>query len=402
MCKIAMCVPTCNHPMVIEDILNKSIEDYNKLNIDIYYFDSSKDEETKKVIDRFVNKGYENLYYKKCSLEESLYDKLKKIMEDNILDKEYDYIWPVKDRSYCPKATLEKIITIINKCYDVIFLGVVNTGENKIYLDKKEFYREWGWLCTSLDVLIFKKTFLNINHEKSRLFGKKYNQSWYTYVIPFFLLEEVKDTRICALCDSETQIYNSPLGKSTWEKNVFQIWKDDWIQSNDNLPSCYDEYKDEVIKYAASLPWILGGISRLTELHQKGILTEENYDTVIENWERVSDIPRETVKEIAYGIYDKFHDVSSINVHSEITSLLIQLIRLLRTGKMKKEQIPFDNISKCIQSEILSANRYSEELLNSVIGSVTDVLNFARSENSSTDDVVRYMQMMINFIELSK
>ena len=107
-------------------------------------------------------------------------------------------------------------------------------------------------------------------------------------------------------------------------------------------------------------------------------------------------------KEIAYGIYDKFHDVSSLNVHSEITSLLIQLIKLLRTGKMKKEQIPFDNIAKCIQGEILSTRKCSEELINSIIGSITDVLNFAKSEASNIDDVILYMQIIINFIELTK
>lgn len=218
----------------------------------------------------------------------------------------------------------------------------------------------------------------------------------------FDRLAELEDVNISVLSDAETQIYNSPLGKSGWENGIFDIWKDDFVQENDNLPSCYDEFKDHVIKYTASLPWILGGIPRLMELHQKGILTEERYDDIIKNWERVSDIPKETVREIASGCYDMFHDVSRINVHSEITNLLIQLIRLLRTNKMNKEEIPFDNIYKCIQSEIFATNKYSQELINSVMGSVTDVLNYASDESSSMKEVACCMQIIVNFIELTK
>lgn len=407
MCQIAVCIPTYNHSEIINDVLKDCVDDYEQYGIDIYYFDSSEDNKTFEIVKKYQDKGYNNLFYNKIPVSYLPHKKILSFFKGEGLQKEYDYIWPVKDRSFCPDSTLKKINDEIRKKRDVIFLGVINNGHmiNREYHDSKKFYKEWGWLSTSLDVVIYnKKTILNYldNPQYEELCQQRYYGPWCSYVTLFHKLTELENANICVLCDSETQIYNSPLGKSTWEKNVFEIWKDDWIQANDNLPSCYDEYKDDVIKYTASLPWILGGIPRLMELHQKGILTEESYDTVIENWERVSDIPRETVKEIAYGIYDKFHDVSSLNVHSEITSLLIQLIKLLRTGKMKKEQIPFDNIAKCIQGEILSTRKCSEELINSIIGSITDVLNFAKSEASNIDDVILYMQIIINFIELTK
>ena len=333
-------------------------------------------------------------------------DALKKIIEEEALEKEYEYIWPMKDRAYCPKITLEKVLSVTDEGHDVIFLGVVNNGinnKNKVYYEPKEFYHEWGWLATSLDVTIFKKTFLDIDINKSKTFNKDYNQSWYTFVVLFFLLAQIENGNIYLLCDSETIIYNSMLGKSTWEENVFKIWKDDWIQANDNLPSCYDEYKNRVIKSATSLPWILGGIPRLLELHQKGILTREKIDIVIKNWERVSEIPCEIVKEIACGTYDMFHDMTSIkNMQNEIAILLVQMTKLLKSGKMKKEHMPYIDIKKCVENEIMSKNKYSVEVKNNVVGSINDVIDFAKKESTTKDELIKILQILTNFILLSQ
>ena len=56
-------MPTCGHPNVIEDVLQHCAEVYQRYALDVYFYDSSKDEETKKVIESYQEKGYDNLYY---------------------------------------------------------------------------------------------------------------------------------------------------------------------------------------------------------------------------------------------------------------------------------------------------------------------------------------------------
>ena len=59
--------------------------------------------------------------------------------------------------------------------------------------------------------------------------------------------------------------------------------------------------KDEVIKKTASMSWLLGNREWLVCLHEKGILTPEYFEEIKGFWERVSDIPLEDLRRIAYG-----------------------------------------------------------------------------------------------------
>ena len=43
---IAYCIPTYNHPQVMEDVLGKCLPLYQKYKIDVYVYDSSTDNKT--------------------------------------------------------------------------------------------------------------------------------------------------------------------------------------------------------------------------------------------------------------------------------------------------------------------------------------------------------------------
>lgn len=160
MCKIAVCIPTYNHPKVVEDVLSKCIDDYTKCQIDMYYYDSSDNDETKEIVEKYQNTGYKNIFYVKIPSDIGGNQKMLIIFGEEGLKKEYEYIWLVKDRSFCPFITLNKILDEAKKGHDVIFLGCVNNGhmeENKIYKKPAEFYQKWGWLATSWDTVIYKR-----------------------------------------------------------------------------------------------------------------------------------------------------------------------------------------------------------------------------------------------------
>ena len=47
---LAICVPTYQRSDIIDKFLNDGVNNFNEFNIDVYIFDSSIDENTKKVV----------------------------------------------------------------------------------------------------------------------------------------------------------------------------------------------------------------------------------------------------------------------------------------------------------------------------------------------------------------
>ena len=408
--KIAACIPTYRHSEVIKDVLQKSIKNYYDCGIDIYYFDSSEDDETEKVVSSYREQGFDNLYYEKLSSE---YDPAKKIelifrggIDGNL--KKYDYIWPVKDRSYCPKETLLEIVNQIEEQSDIMVLGGLTEISRHLLYDKADkFYKDWGWIVTSLDITIYKQSSMlkDCNMELDELSGLEYMKSWIQYVFLFRKLEKLDKKRIIVLCDN-IWVYNSDLGESSWlnSDKVWKVAKDYWIEANENLPDCYNEYKNTVIKQFTMLPWILGGRTRLMELHQKGILTPESYESVLVNWNKVSDIPIMTVYEIAHGMYDPAHDLGAADCMKgdKTIDILIKITEMIKKGKISKEQIPFDDIEMCINADLIEKERYPADVLNLISGSVNDIKAYIMRDGTDREGVCHAMQLLVDFTLLAK
>lgn len=409
--KLAVCIPTYRHPQVVEDVLESSIQDYYDCGIDIYYYDSSENDETEKVVLRYKEQGFDNLYYVKAAPEYGYGEKIELIFRGGIDGnlKKYDYIWPVKDRSYCPKETLLEIIKQMEEWADVIFLGVLRKESGNILYDKADdFYRDWAWLATSLDVTIYKQSSMldDCNVELEELCGFEYMKNWIQYAFLFHKLTKLDKKKIMVLCGN-TRIFNSGLGESSWPNTdkVFKAAKDYWIEANENLPDCYNEYKNDVIKRFAMLPFILGGRARLMELHQRGVLTPESYESVSVNWNKVSDVPIETLYEIAYGLYDPSHDLGAadcIEGGDKTIDILVKIAEMIKNGKMSKEQIPLDDIVECILTDLIDKKRYPKDVLNLISGSVNDIGTYIMRDGTDREDICRAMQLLVNFMLLAQ
>lgn len=407
MCKIAVGVITYNHPEIVLEVLQNCIQDYFECGIDIYYFDSSDNDETKKIVDAFVQKGYENLYYLHYPSTTRSNIKLQDILSGRHFEKQYDYIWPIKDRSYCMKETLEEILRAAEEKPDILFLGVFSLGEqgaltSGTYHCGAEFYRDWAWLATSLDVAIYRcDTILEDFQERIReeKYKMEYTLPFMVYTYLFCKIAVMQDVNIRLLRGKKIKIINSPLGQSGWQKHTFQLWKDFWIKVNDELPDCYNEYKADTIKKTVSLPWILGSTNRLMELNKAGLLTVENVEMVLQDWNRISDIPADTVRAIALGSYDCFHDLQSLrNIKSDIMEILIELAQIVEKNDVCREQIPLEDISNCIFKELVEKRVYSQEQLNIIMGSVLDIGSIIINEKAEKKDVRNGVQMLISIL----
>lgn len=314
---IAYCIPTCNHPKVVRDVLRNNSNICRQYNIDIYIYDSSTNEQTYDVIKQFTDQGLDNVYYVRIDSAIGIDEKLLMIFRGFGLKKKYRYLWPVKDRVIVFESLLEVLIKEIAYGYDAIFLDCGEQSENEqntkqIYHRAEEFYRDEGWIATSMNATVFHYDSLlkNINWDqfKERYFFDNENQFDH-FTVLFHSLGMKKNVAVLVLRGENIQFRESGLGKSSWMKSTFKIWGKLWLQVNKALPDCYDPYKDGVIRQAASLPWILGSLDILIILREEGILTSEIYEQMKSVWQYVSVVPQETFRRLAYSKPDEINRI---------------------------------------------------------------------------------------------
>lgn len=307
--KMVVCMPTCGHPQVIEDVLQHCAEIYKRYALDVYFYDSSKDEETRKVIEKYQAEGFDNLYYIAVDPEMPPVDKFERIFMLDKIEKEYKYMWYLRDRCWCEEKTLKLMYRAVSEEHDLIFLDVGHpecTEEMSICNDANAFYHRCGDYATSIDTSIYNIKNMLLNERYLEEFRKKYDgiyrQSFFHFLIIFDRLAKKRKAEICLLAGKSVTVYHSCLGHSGWGDARIEIWGKRWLEANRALPECYSK-KEEIIKKTTSLPWIFGDIAGLIDLHRKGILSPIYYEEIKSYWEYVSDIPLLVLKKIAYDEY---------------------------------------------------------------------------------------------------
>lgn len=302
--RIAVCVLTHMHPDTVEDVLSHAADVYDDAGIDIYYLDSSTDDKTQKIVEKYAKKHH-NLYFAKYQLCSDGKTKYQMWAERTFFKEKYDYIWPVKDRSYCLKETLEAVLFQARKRRDIIMIGSILTERHdlrsKLFTKPTEFYETWGFMTTSIDTILYRAdTFL-----KSLLTTKMWKNKelfdvtgFVHFAYLFSHLANMECPHIKVIKERGMMLLNSKSSQSGWMDQILYIWGTAWVNANDILPDCYNKYKDKVIKVTASLPWLLGNKDRLTELYRQGLISREKFEEVRNIWSRVSFVPIEEVDEI--------------------------------------------------------------------------------------------------------
>ena len=305
--KMVVCMPTCGHPNVIEDVLQHCAEVYKRYALDVYFYDSSKDEETKKVIESYQTKGYDNLYYIAVNSELSVIDKFEDIYLLKGIQKKYKYMWYLRERCWCEEKTLKLMHKAVHEEHDLVFMDVghpESTVELSICNDANEFYHRCGDYATSMDTVIYNIDRMlgdNFNVENfHQKYDFEYRATFLFFLFVFEQLSKIEKPDICLLAGNNVAIHHSTLGHSSWGDRRLEVWGKCWIGANQELPECYDG-REEIIKRTASFPWILGDIQGLIDLQRKGVLTPEYFKKIKGYWEQVSDIPLDVLQKIAYG-----------------------------------------------------------------------------------------------------
>lgn len=404
--KMVVCIPTYEHPEVVEDVLAHCAETYKRYGLDVYYYDSSKDDATANIIAKYREQGYENLHYVRVDPKRPPVEKFEHIFMLDGITSQYEYMWYLRDRCWCEENTLSLMYESMEQKHDLIFMDVGHpdcTQKITICRDQNVFYHRCGDYATSMDTAIYNidsllKENFDINSFREKYHGD-YRQSFFHFLLIYEQLAKKEEPNICLLAGDSVEIWHSRKGHSGWGDNRLLTWGKRWIQANEKLPECYKN-KDEVIKRTASLPWILGNASILVELKEKEILTPEKYEEIKGYWERVSTVPLEVVRMIAYGTYQEyFMPLQLMSKNSELLNIYLQTYKAILNGELSLDRVPFAEMRNTIKSKLAGKNMETVNI-NIIKTTLENLQNQIEKDSRDITDILTQLQVYISLLLL--
>ena len=310
---VACCLLTHNHPDILKEILDKCLHIYLEYGVDICIYDDSDDFSTKEIVADYISDGASNLYY--VDLHDGMNGdhKLYLLLQGYGLPKDYDYIWPCKDRICFDASYLDRLCASIDEGHDVIIGYNENTRWDvgikvlqNFYTDPVEFYRLYAAASTDWECLIRRRETMLAPIEWEK-YEKKYGvgaECNFNQTISLFVrLSEMEacSIKICRYFYEERFI--SQKDQSSWRNIMFQLWIDRWVSVNYSLPSIYDRYKAEAIKAETNLTALFGSVENFIHYKEAGLFNIEVFKRYRDIWEYITEIPPEYLLMIANGDY---------------------------------------------------------------------------------------------------
>ena len=311
---VACCFLTHDHTDALKEILDKCLKTYADHNIDICIYDDSTNDDTSSLIAEYTEKGADNLFYVDAHDATGGNHKYLLVLQGYGLPKDYDYIWPCKDRVCFGEEFISRLRDAINEGHDVVQGAFEyarwDVGENltqSVYTDPAEFYRLYDVMTTNWECLIRKKaTMLDpIDWGKYTSEYKLGPMNEFNQTLSLFFRLAEMDSCSIRICRYTDERFISSKASSNWKSEIFELWVDKWIGANFSLPSIYDSYKMEAIKGQTNLTELFGSVERMISLHIDGVFTKEIFEKYKSIWGYMTEIPLSSLEMIANGEIEK-------------------------------------------------------------------------------------------------
>lgn len=245
---LCLCITTYKRWEVIKDFLERCASDYLDAGIDIYIFDSSDDNETKHVLNKWENENKDRVYYIRMPSELHANMKVYKIWQFYGMAKQYDFIWMSGDALQLSKHAIETIIENLKSDYDMIELDVFDRREigYRLYTQPNELFIENAWKMTLFGTVILNtQTFLS--DVDWNYYETKYSQPRlinYSHVSFYFnRAAELKDFQCIRLPLFKETTGSKYKKESGWKRDTFSVICEGWVTTIKELPSVYSNKK---------------------------------------------------------------------------------------------------------------------------------------------------------------
>lgn len=291
--KCAICIPTYNRSEVVDELLVRCLKTCLEFQYDLWIFDSSDNNETRRVVDLY-RKDYSVLNYQRMDSNMHSGEKVYSIFEWASLKSEYDYLWIIGDSFCWNKNVMHDVRGWIENDFDLLVVDDLDPDRLgvRVYDDANALFRECAWRMT-----LFGATVLNVNRllndvnweqvRKMYLVPETINHS---HVLLYFtrILELSNFKALHIGVSKESKIGTTHKKKNGWWDNVFYIWMDCWKTSISKLPEQYIS-KNQVIQ-SHGIKSGLFTLDGFLKLRRLGVLTREIYLKYKKEWQEFTNV----------------------------------------------------------------------------------------------------------------
>lgn len=239
--RLAIAIPTYNRHLVLKENLELMLSEIMEFEVPVYISDDSSDDLTDCMV-RELLEVYPNFHYRK---NEPRLGHDKNCMSTLKMAEE-EYIWYLGDSQIIMSGGIKRVLeAIADKSPDFISVNSLHRCINlptMDYSDANSFFTDLAWHATLTGATIYRK---------DKLFRSGYdNYLGSNFMQLGILLQELLESSKGISWINENLIYgNERKGCSYWNKQVFKVFAEDWVDFINSLPDGYTyENKVKVMK----------------------------------------------------------------------------------------------------------------------------------------------------------
>jgi len=239
--RLTIAIPTYNRHLVLKENLELMLPEIMEFEVPVYISDDSSDNHTEDMIKGLLE-AYPNFHYRKndprLGHDRNCMSTLKMADEE--------YVWYLGDSQIIMSGGIKRVLEAISeKSPDFISVNSLHRCINlptRDYRDANSFFTDLAWHATLTGATIYRKDIL-FRSGYERYIGSNFMQLG-------ILLQELLESSKGISWINENLIYgNDRKGGSYWNRQVFKVFAEDWVDFVSSLPDGYShENKVKVMR----------------------------------------------------------------------------------------------------------------------------------------------------------
>jgi len=228
--KLAMSFVTYNRAKHIQEDLEQIAAPAREKGIDIYIFDGSTNRQTEKVVNFYVEKGYDHIHYLR-------YENERQRLKDALLLPDAEYIWLCGDKFVILPQNYDTVLTCAEEGFDVITMYGHPLTDTRCFDDPVKYVEYSIIPFTHYGASVIKKDLIK-SFDIVRL-TKEFPEYWKMLLyIKAIDKEDFKGITIC-LPKKDLSIQSRFHTRSSSESRMWEIWIEDWYHTIMSFPERY-------------------------------------------------------------------------------------------------------------------------------------------------------------------
>lgn len=243
---LCILIPTYNRSDAIDYYLGKKLDVFSAAHFDVVIYDSSSNDLTQNVVEKYMKKGYDCLHYVTYKDPEGDIYGTKK-SRDALVEcaDHYEYVWLCGDTAILLlEEYQDELFELIKNGYDVIHIYVNKMGiPSERDMDYKRFFKCFFWSMTHWCSFILSKRFI----KKMDKWMTEYLTMNYVTILVFAIYATLPNENFKIAYINHKVYKCSPyrtVNTSTSNKDTLRGYAEGKNIGIDNLPKEYDSIKD--------------------------------------------------------------------------------------------------------------------------------------------------------------